>query len=185
MFAPEVPLTQTLASERSHTITASAANTLTPTGYGCAVAGCRSSARLDLHFGYSLCNQHITQDLVRKCTHCNQMKLLDQEHLLGLFTQTGRCMECRHLCCVSRCDRPARTIQGGWTICDWHKYRVAWCTSCEKQKYSARWINGLCEPCHNHSRTFNAAFSRTKPSERISRGTDQNEASDIRCAASI
>ena len=64
-------------------------NPQTTTGYGCTAAGCQSPAHLDLHFGYSLCAQHTTQDLVRKCVHCNQMKLLDREHLLGLFTKTG------------------------------------------------------------------------------------------------
>ena len=60
---------QTFVSERcSHTLMGSASNPQTATGYGCAVAGCKSSGLMDLHFGYSLCGQHVTQDRASACT---------------------------------------------------------------------------------------------------------------------
>lgn len=44
--------TQAFVSKRSsNTLMGSGTNPQTTTGYGCAVTGCRSSARLDLHFG--------------------------------------------------------------------------------------------------------------------------------------
>ena len=72
------------------------------------------------------------------------------------------------LTCLPSLGCSARTVQAGYAICDWHKHKVAWCPSCEKHKYSARWVNGLCEPCHNHSRTVNAATSKDQHSAGVS-----------------
>ena len=47
------------------------------------------------------------------------------------------------LTCLPSLGCSARTVQAGYAICDWHKHKVAWCPSCEKHKYSARWTSIL------------------------------------------